>query len=182
MGTEAIDIADYSIEYFIFEENLKAEDLRWSYFWSEIGNSFNITFSDLDAVVESGDKKTNINCSIIFQTNYLLEPGSSFRLQYHIYKHGWNYNFDKSDDWSYTSNTNYSKNDNLVVINIAKNELISGNSPIDLGIAKPYGVDLNWMGEHLFSDFEKAILKKVTPFVKQTPKFVMSILTMNGKS
>lgn len=165
-GNEPVELSELVIDYYVFEEKLSSADLTWEYYdGNSAGNVYTLSFFDLDDVYEVDGKKANIKCEISFTTPHSLNAGESLKMQYGIFKSGWNYTFSQSDDWSYSPSATYSYNEKIVVKNYSSGEVLYGTDIENGATPRPYSVSVNWLGKHDPQDFADVIIKEGDAFL-----------------
>lgn len=121
IGSEPINLNDYSLEYYIYEPQLNVSTIAWRNDWCQIGNNasagsaYSISFAAMDSIHIEGNKKADKFAKITFADGYSLSSGEVVELHFAIYQNDWNYNFNELEHWSYVNNTSFAENDSLVI-------------------------------------------------------------------
>lgn len=179
-GSETVDLNNYYVEYYIYDEAVTAGELEENiYTASPSVSSYSIEFSALDKVYEVDGKKANIKIRFSFANGSTIAAGSFVKLHQGINKIGWNYIFEEADDWSYAPNTNYTYNENVVVRDIATNEVVFGNDPVTGGSTVIPSTTLQWLGTKTFAQLSSIQIKEGDAFFNSDDK--NSYVYFNGR-
>lgn len=144
-GSQAINLSDYDLDYYIYEEGLDVNKLLSEVWYFSLGENTDVTvtFSAYDPPFTNAAKKANILCHIHFNGNKNVPANSVVSLSLGIKTVDW-YGFNKSQHYSYNGATEYELNPYIVVQ--TANGIVFGIPP---GSSTVPGtkVAMKWVGE-----------------------------------
>lgn len=144
-GSQAINLSNYDIDYFIYEEGLDVNKLFceiWS-FSNGVNTDVAVKFSAYDPPFVAAAKKANIRCHIHFNGNKSIAANAIVNLSIGIKTVDW-YLFNKTQHYSYSGAIEYTLNPYIVVQ--TSNGVAFGILP---GTSSTPGVKvaMQWIGE-----------------------------------
>jgi len=150
-GDEPLDLAGYSIHYYIYESGKNASELAVQYWYTgEYGYSSQVEIQDLDEIlVPGGGPGANMVIVMTLGGGAMLQPGQYVTVQNGIHAINWS-SFNETDDWSHIASTVFVEAANIVLKD-ATGIVVSGVAPTGTGSGGTTtisGVPLFWLGEH----------------------------------
>lgn len=116
-GSAAIDLSKTTLDYLLYENGIQPGTLIAEAYYASMGSISNVSLQVAGIPLQvSGTRKANIRVRIGFAGG-TLNPGQSMDLQWGLHQQGYQYQFNESDDWSFTQANGQWNPDSRVVVN-----------------------------------------------------------------
>jgi hypothetical protein len=141
----SFDLADHSIEYYMYEPGMDISSLMYEV-WDNGGENreIHVSFAEIIPAYVDGEKRADIICRITLDGPGILAPGETIHIAIGIRHDTWQ-QFTDYDDWSYHNNPVFDENPDILLID-STNRLIAGNVPPFITV--PWkGTPVYWLGQ-----------------------------------